>query len=378
MLSEQQCEKLEQALTEDVEPRKIAAYLCLHMGLTVAEATVLQLSDVDWTQGTVTIRNILYRTPLTPTDKRRYEFVPADVERELPMPPHVKRLFKKYSDFYTDESCFIIDAGQKVPGIHLLQNLLTAINLKYQIAESLSAIMLRNAFIRRCLENGIDILTVGELVGVKQIGELQKRFGAYIKPRLQDIAKLEQFSADYQPPVLPISETGKRMNLLILGAGSQGPVVKEIAEAIGVFDEIAFLDDDPDNALAIDTCKNYRRYIERYPIAIPSFGNSELRAKWVELLEEAGFIMPILVHPSVTISPKAKIKAPAVIEMKAVIATGVQIDRNAIISAATLINPGVTIGANCHIGGGATIMKSTAIHPYSRIPSGMVIGRGEI
>ena len=38
MLTEQQCEKIEKGLTAQVEPRRVAAYLCLHMGLTLAEA----------------------------------------------------------------------------------------------------------------------------------------------------------------------------------------------------------------------------------------------------------------------------------------------------------------------------------------------------
>ena len=37
MLTEQQCELIEKGLNEAVEPRKVAAYLCLHMGLMLAE-----------------------------------------------------------------------------------------------------------------------------------------------------------------------------------------------------------------------------------------------------------------------------------------------------------------------------------------------------
>ena len=42
MLTEQQCNLIERSLNEDVEPRKVAAYLCLHMGLMLSEVSALR------------------------------------------------------------------------------------------------------------------------------------------------------------------------------------------------------------------------------------------------------------------------------------------------------------------------------------------------
>ena len=42
MLTEQQCNLIERSLNEDVEPRKVAAYLCLHMGLMLSEVSTLR------------------------------------------------------------------------------------------------------------------------------------------------------------------------------------------------------------------------------------------------------------------------------------------------------------------------------------------------
>lgn len=39
MLTDAQCQVIDQHLMEDVEPRKIAAFLCLHMGLLLGEVT---------------------------------------------------------------------------------------------------------------------------------------------------------------------------------------------------------------------------------------------------------------------------------------------------------------------------------------------------
>ena len=376
MLSESQCSVIEEALTTEVEPRKLAAYLCLHMGLTLAEASAVRLSDIDIKSGILTVRNTLTRQEGTPGKGRYYELTPASFERTIPMPPHVKRLFENNIGLYTDSDCFLINADHTVPRAHLLQNLLTSINDKYHLTDKVSAGMLREVFIRRCLESGIDLYTISIFVGVKQLSEMQKKYGEYLKAYINKIELLERYTPGYLPPVLP-AEDGKLMNLLILGAGSQGPVVKEIAEATGMFHKIAFLDDDPSNKLAMDTCGNFTRYAELFPIAIPSFGNCELRRKWADRLQVNGFILPKLIHPSATVSPNAVIIPPAVIEMKAVIGTGVKVGRNCIVSAAALINPGVVIGEDSHIGGGATIPKSTNVPSMSRVPAGVIFGSGK-
>ena len=362
-LDDSECKKLETALTENVEPRKLAAYLCFHMGLTVAEASALRISDLDLKNGVLSVHNSLTRA--TQNSKRRFELAPMDSPRNLPMPSQVINFFKQNLELYPDSACFLVSGKPEVPGAHLLQNLLVSINSKYRIANSLSTFHLRGAFIRRCLENGIDLCTVGEYIGIKQLSELQKHFAEYLKPDFDAVALLDQA----QPK---IASHGKRMNLLILGAGSQGPVVKEIAEAIGVFNEIAYLDDNPNNKLAMDTCSNYRHYVNRFPIAIPSFGNCELRAEWTDRLEKAGYILPVLVHPMATISPSSRLSEAVVIEAKVIIGAGVSVERNCIISAGAVLDKGCTIQSNTHIGCACTITKDSVVSAFSRIPAGTV------
>ena len=59
MLTEQQCNLIERSLNEDVEPRKVAAYLCLHMGLMLSEVSALRWRDIDLKAGTVSIAHII-------------------------------------------------------------------------------------------------------------------------------------------------------------------------------------------------------------------------------------------------------------------------------------------------------------------------------
>ena len=90
-------------------------------------------------------------------------------------------------------------------------------------------------------------------------------------------------------------------NLLILGAGGHGRVVKEIAEAMGTFEKIDFLDDHSE--LAIGSLADNEKLAGEYSYAFSAFGDSKLRMRWMEKLEENCFTIPVLVHPSAFISP---------------------------------------------------------------------------
>lgn len=150
----------------------------------------------------------------------------------------------------------------------------------------------------------------------------------------------------------------KQMNLLILGAGGQGQVVKELAQNIGIFRKIDFLDDEPNNPYAIGRCYDCRKFVEEYPIAIPSVGNYELRMKWIDMLIRNGFVIPTLIHRTAIVSPSAQIGYGTVVEAK------------------------VTIGANSRIGNGciisigATIDRSMVISDGTHIDCGMVVRKG--
>jgi hypothetical protein len=55
MLSEKQCRLIEDGLTQSVEPRKVAAYLC-YIGPYAFRVTALQWKDIDLDANTLTLR----------------------------------------------------------------------------------------------------------------------------------------------------------------------------------------------------------------------------------------------------------------------------------------------------------------------------------
>ena len=74
-----------------------------------------------------------------------------------------------------------------------------------------------------------------------------------------------------------LSAASRRMNLLILGAGNQGHVVRKTAKAIGIFKEIAFQDDNRKFPSVLDTLANDRNNLEDFPVAFAAIGDNRLR-----------------------------------------------------------------------------------------------------
>lgn len=149
----------------------------------------------------------------------------------------------------------------------------------------------------------------------------------------------------------------RQMNLLILGAGGQGQVVKELAQDVRAFNKIAFLDDDPNNPYAVDICDNCAKYVNEYPIAIPSVGNNALRQKWIEMLVQYGFILPTLVHSTATVSPSAEIGYGTVVEAKVTVSANAKIGVGCIISSGAIIERNASVSDGAHIGCGMIVRK---------------------
>lgn len=141
----------------------------------------------------------------------------------------------------------------------------------------------------------------------------------------------------------------REMNLLILGAGSHGQEVYELAQSLGVFRKVAFLDDDLTKPNVVGACRSLSQYVDAYPIAIPAVGKQELRMRWLNQLSDAGFVLPVLVHPAAVVSPNVSIGYGTVICARATVGTGSKIGNGCIISSSATLDRYVTIPDGTHI-----------------------------
>lgn len=138
-------------------------------------------------------------------------------------------------------------------------------------------------------------------------------------------------------------QASRAMNLLILGAGSHGQDVKDIAQNLHVFGDIKFLDDNKEGVDIIGKWENADKLLADYPIAIVAVGDDEKRKQWTTLLQENGFLIPTLVHPLAYISEDVELGTGTVVCARASISNGVKIGKGCIIEV------GVTISRNTEI-----------------------------
>jgi UDP-N-acetylbacillosamine N-acetyltransferase len=162
--------------------------------------------------------------------------------------------------------------------------------------------------------------------------------------------------------------------LLILGAGEHSCIFKEVAEAVGIFDKIGFLDGNSSCEEAIGLCDDFQKFEGAYTYAFPAFADSNLRLKWIARLENC-FTIPILIHPTAFISTSASVYPGTIIEAMAIIQANSIIERGCIVSAGAIVEHDAIIGCGCHIHSGTIIKGNCVIKAHSEIESGKVITR---
>ncbi len=150
--------------------------------------------------------------------------------------------------------------------------------------------------------------------------------------------------------------------LIILGAGGHGKVVADIAMRTG-YDEILFLDDDPElkeclGLPVVGRTSETNAYEGDFFVAI---GNPNTRETITNRLESQGKTVATLIHPS------------------AVIGHDVVIDEGTVIMAGAVINPGSVIGKGCIINTCASVDHDCMIHDFAHVSVGArVVGAVEI
>lgn len=143
----------------------------------------------------------------------------------------------------------------------------------------------------------------------KGINSEGKTVLASVYGRTRDEAEAKR-AALTRKPTLPERLAGinhKQLNLLILGAGSHGHEIMEIAESLGVFQKISFLDDGITGNRIIGRCHEAVDFLNEYPCAFIAIGDNRIRKKYAEFLWEKNFILPKIISPEAQISNEAKI-----------------------------------------------------------------------
>ena len=165
--------------------------------------------------------------------------------------------------------------------------------------------------------------------------------------------------------------------LLIVGAGAYAQIAAEIAADMGVFRQIAFVDDNTetlwDGLSVAGTTSDIERLAEQYDAIVVAIGDPQVRLSLLKRIKEK-FPKNIvsLISPRAYISPAAKIMPGCIIEPMAVVHSQCVLEEGCIISAGAVVNHTSTCCSGVHLDCNATV------YPYTKVPAGMKISSGEV
>lgn len=174
-------------------------------------------------------------------------------------------------------------------------------------------------------------------------------------------------------------------NLLIIGAGQYGLVALEIAQAMGHFGEIAFLDDSfvdrhPEQSegsshVVIGSTRDIEKFAGRFHYGFVAIGNPHVRRNLTEALCSCGLTPATLIHPTAYVSPSAQLQNGCCIEPLAAVQTGVALGTATFVASGAVIRHNATVGNFCHVDCSAVVQTGAIVPEYTKVPCNSVFNK---
>ena len=158
--------------------------------------------------------------------------------------------------------------------------------------------------------------------------------------------------------------------LVIVASKRYGDYVKEIAESMGCFEEIAFVDNDREGD--IGKLEDVESFYPEYNCAIAACDAGVERLEWNKKLE-ALYNIPVLFHMDSTISPSANLRPGCIVEPRAVVGCGNTIGQAAVIGANSVIEPYCLVGDGCTLKSGTIVKSTSALNIGTETEQGTVL-----
>ena len=169
-------------------------------------------------------------------------------------------------------------------------------------------------------------------------------------------------------------------NLLIIGAGQYGLVALEIAQMMGRFGEIAFLDDSfsgkvpepADGPSVIGSSRDIEKFAGKFRYGFVAIGNPHVRRNLTEALCSSGLTPATLIHPTAYVSPSAQLQNGCCIEPLAAVQTGVALGSATFVASGAIIRHNATVGNFCHVDCTAVVETGAVVPEYTKVPCNSV------
>ncbi len=158
--------------------------------------------------------------------------------------------------------------------------------------------------------------------------------------------------------------------LLIVVSERYGDYVKEIAESMGCFEAISFVDNDREGA--IGKLEDVESFYPEYNCAIAACDDGTERLEWNKKLETL-YNIPVLAHMDSTISPSADLLPGCIVEPRVVIGCRTTIGQAAVIGANSVIEPYCIVGDSCTLKSGTIVKSTSALNIGTETEQGSVL-----
>ena len=170
--------------------------------------------------------------------------------------------------------------------------------------------------------------------------------------------------------------------LLIHGASGHGKVVRDTAQASGIWSEYLFFDD---RWPALTSCGTWsvvgtgESLLARAAEGGKGFvaiGSAASRLAWLERFRSAGIPLATLIHPSAVISPYAQVGEGALVVAGAVINVDARLGIGCIVNTAATVDHDCLLGDGVHVCPGAHLAGDVQVGRASWIGIGSVVLQG--
>lgn len=189
-LDEQKC--IERAVWHSRDRSLHGIILCLYTGMRIGELLALKWEDVDTQRGLISVNKTVYRAKDMEGIYRLHIATPktAASERLIPLPKHISSMLER--DRLDAVSEFVVESkkGESIP-IRSYQQLFKRLAENSGV-RCMNFHALRHTFATRAIERGIDVRTVADILGHKDVAMTLNRYAhCMIDHKLSIIQKLE-------------------------------------------------------------------------------------------------------------------------------------------------------------------------------------------
>lgn len=187
------------------------------------------------------------------------------------------------------------------------------------------------------------------------------------------IATSQTSSRLISPGVAPIDPTA----LIIFGGGGHGKTLIDLVRAMGTYRIVGVIDDRlpagsevlgaPVLGGASDLEAWHSRGVRMAVNAVGGIGNVGVRIKIFDILSNAGFSCPTLVHPTAVVEPSATLEAGVQVLAHAYVGSAARVGFGTVLNVGAIVSHDCVLGKVVNLSPGATLAGNVKVENYVQI-----------